>query len=124
MEMNFPHRALRKSAETATAYAETVLDAARARQAKSRTARALRRAKQGSITGGDDLAARIHCFAAEPDPDIAVRGSFWQKTEIAKMHEQPVYQSASANIKDETLSPSVTGKTSNPVGHGAEQSHD
>ena len=79
MDMNFPHRALRQSAEPVTGNAETVLDAARARQANSRTVRALRRAEHGNTVESDDLAARIHCFTAEPSAEIAVRGSFWEK---------------------------------------------
>jgi hypothetical protein len=121
MEMSFPHQALRKHAESSVESHESVLDAARARQAKSRTVRALRRAEHGNTAEGDNLAGRIHCFAVEPDPEIAVRGSFWQKTETAKMNEEPVYQSASVNIKDQMLSPSGTGPESNLAGHGAEK---
>ncbi|MES2781829.1 MAG: hypothetical protein V4657_03460 [Pseudomonadota bacterium] len=119
MEMNFPHQALRKKAENSADGHDSVLDVVQARQAKSRTVRALRRAKCGSMPDGDDLAARIHYFAAEPDTEIAVRGSFWQKTETAKMDEEPVYQSASANIKDQLLSPAGTGTELNLAGHGA-----
>lgn len=84
MKMNFPHHALRKYAQTPEDKAEGVLDAARARQAKSPTVRSLRRAEHGNIADGDNLAARIHCFVAEPDTEIAVRGSFWQKAEQQK----------------------------------------
>lgn len=121
MEMSFPHNALRKNTEITADRTESVLDAARARQAKSRTVRALRRAEGGTDATRDDLAARIQCFAAEPDAEIAVRGSFWKKTETIKMNEDPVYQSASANIKDPMLSPSGTGPESNLAGHGAEK---
>ncbi|WP_432815772.1 hypothetical protein [Sphingorhabdus sp.] len=84
MKINFPHHALRKYAQTNVDKAEGVLDAVRARQAKSPTVRSLRRAEHGNIADGDNLAARIHCFAAEPDTGIAVRGSFWQKAEQQK----------------------------------------
>lgn len=124
MEMSFPHRAKRTYPDTATESRESLLDAVRMRQAKSRTVRAIRLAADGNIADGDDLAARIHCFAAEPDPDVEVRGSFWQKTETAKMNEEPVYQSASANRKDQLLSPSGTSTKLNLEGHGAEKSHD
>ena len=124
MEMSFPHHALRKFAETTSDSRGSVLDAARARQAKSRTVRALHRAEHGNAADGDELAARIHCFAAEPDAEIAVRVSFWQETEGEKMDEDSVYQAASANIKDQPLSPSETGTELNLAGHGAEKSHD
>ena len=84
MEMNFPHHALRTTAETAADNAQSVLDAARARQAKSLTMRSLRRAEHAKIAGGDHLVARIHCFAAMPDTHITARGSFWQKAEVEK----------------------------------------
>ena len=121
MEMSFPHHALRKTSDIQGDSPDSVLDAVRARQAKSRTVRALRRAEGTNVKERDDLAARIHCFAAEPDAEIAVRGSFWQKAEAAKMNEEAVYQSASANIKDQMLSPSRTGPESNLAGHGAEK---
>ena len=79
MKMSFPHDAPHTHAQTNADYAERVLDAARARQAKSSTVRTLRRAERGNIADGDNLAARIICFATEPDTEIAVRGSFWQK---------------------------------------------
>lgn len=124
MEMNFPHRAKRTIPDTSTESGESVVDAARTRQAKSRTVRAMRLAEHGKIIHGNDLAARIHCFAAEPSPDVEARGSFWQKTETAKINKEPVYQSASANSKDQMLSPSGTGTQLNLDGHGAEKNHD
>jgi hypothetical protein len=124
MEMSFPHHALRKCTKTATTSDESVLDAARARQAKSRTVRAMRHAEHGQVVDPDDLVARIHCFASEPDAETTVRGSFWQNTEAAKMDEDAVYQSDSANIKVQPLSPSGTGTDLNRTGHGAEKSYD
>jgi len=79
--MNFPHHALQPYAQTNADNAERVLDAARARQAKNPTVRTLRRAEHGNITDGDNLAANMHCFAAAPGRQIAVRVSFWQKAE-------------------------------------------
>ena len=124
MEMSFPHHALRTFAETTSDSRRSVLDAARARQAKSRTVRALNRAENGNAADADDLAARIHCFVADPDADIAVRGAFWQKPETAKMNEDPVYQSGSVNIKYDPLSAFGTGTDSNLAGHGAKNNHD
>lgn len=122
--MSFPHHALRKFAESPSDSRRSVLDAARARQAKSRTVRALNQAEHGNTTDGDDLAARIQCFSAEPDADIAVRGAFWQKEETTNMHEDPVYQSGSVNIKHDPLSAFGTGTDSNFAGHGAKNNHD
>ena len=121
MEMSFPHHALRNHDDSSADIRESVVDAARARQANSKTARILRRAKYGTMAKSDDLADRIHCFAAEPDAEITVRGSFWQKTETAKMDEDAVYQSDSAYIKVKPLSPSGTGTDLNHTGHGAEK---
>jgi hypothetical protein len=101
-----------------------VLDAARARQAKSRTVRAMRLAAHGNINDGSGLAARIQCFAAEPNPDIEVCGSFWQKTAPAEMNEDPIYHSTSANNKNHILPLSRTGPELNLKAHGAEKNHD
>lgn len=38
-----------------------------------------------------------------------------------KINEQPVYQSASYNIKNRMLFPAGTGKTSQFIGYGAQQ---
>jgi hypothetical protein len=84
MEMIFLHHAQRTHAETAADNALSVLDAARARQTNSPTMRSLRRAQNANITIGDHLAARILCFAAEPNTQITARGPFWQKAEIEK----------------------------------------
>ncbi|WP_353209000.1 hypothetical protein [Sphingorhabdus sp.] len=103
---------------------ESVLEAARTRQAKSRTVRAMRLAAHGNVNDGGGLAARIQCFAAEPNPEIEVRGSFWQKTAAAEVNEEPIYHSTSANNKNHNLSPSRTGPELNLKPHGAEKNHD
>jgi len=41
--------------------------------------RAMRLAAHGNINDGGGLAARIQCFAAEPNPDIEVRVPFGKK---------------------------------------------
>jgi hypothetical protein len=46
--------------------------------------RSLRRAQNANITISDHLAARILCFAAEPNTQITARGPFWQKAEIER----------------------------------------
>ena len=124
MEMNFPHRAMSTHPDLSEENRESVLEAARARQAKSRTVRAMRLAAHGNINDGGGLAARIQCFAAEPNPDIEVRGSFWQKTAPAEMNEDPIYHSTSANNKNHILPLSRTGPELNLKAHGAEKNHD
>ena len=124
METNFPHRAMSTPPDLSKESSGSVLEAARARQAKSRTVRAMRLAAHGNINDGGGLAAPIQCFAAEPNPDIEVRGSFWQKTAPAEMNEDPIYHSTSANNKNHNLSPSRTGPELNLKAHGAEKNHD
>ena len=124
MEMNFPHRAMSTHHDLSKENRESVLEAARARQAKSPTVRAMRLAANGNINDGGGLAARIQCFAAEPNPDVEVRGSFWQKAAVAEMNKEPIYHSTSANNKDHILSPSRTGPEFNLNAHGAEKNHD
>lgn len=121
MEMNFPHRPVRESSVETR---DSVMDAARARQANSKTVRLLRRAKQGTSSKNDDLADRIHCFVAEPDAEITIRGSFWEKTDTAKKDEPPLYHSGSANLKDKTLSPSGTGTKLTSPSMEQKKSHD
>lgn len=121
MEMSFPHQALRQSTESKADGQGQVLDAARARQAQSQTVRALQRATDGDINKIDDLAARIHCFTVDPSTEMAVRGSFWQAIDARQIDEPPVYQSSSANIKQQVLSRSDTGNESKLTGHGAEK---
>jgi len=121
MEMNFPHRALSTHPDHPMENRDSVLEAARTRQAKSRTVRAMRLAAHGNINDGGGLAARIQCFAAEPNPDVEVRGSFWQKTAAAEMHEEFIYHNTSATNEDHILSPSRTGPELNLKAHGAEK---
>jgi hypothetical protein len=124
MEMNFPNRAMSTHPDLSKENRESVLEAALTRQAKSRTVRAMRLAAHGNINDGGGLAARIQCFAAEPNPDIEVRGSFWQKTAAPEMNEEPIYHSNSANNKNHILSSSRTGPELNLKPHGAEKNHD
>lgn len=121
MEMNFPHFALRQEPDSNRVDLKAVLDAARLRQANSRTVKALRQAEEGNLEDPDDLAARIHYFALESQADMPVRGSFWQKADAEKLNEETVYQAALANVKDQALSTIETGTELNQAGHGALQ---
>ena len=119
MEMNFPHHALRQDSDISRKDRQSALDAARLRQANSRTVRFLHQADQCGAPEPDDLAARIHCFAAAPNAERAVGGSFWQKSGPEKTNEPPVYQTALGNIKGRLLPIDATGTELTLAGHGA-----
>lgn len=119
MEMNFPHHALRQDSDVSPKDIKSVLDAARLRQANSRTVQVLHQAEQGGAQEPDELAARIHCFTADPNVGMGVGGSFWQKTEPEKTDEASVYHAASVNIKDQLLPVGETGTELTLAGHGA-----
>jgi hypothetical protein len=119
MEMNFPHNALRHDSDISQKDRQSALDAARLRQANSRTVRFLHQADQGSATEPDDLAARIQCFAAAPNAERAVGGPFWQKSRPEKTDKPPVYQTALGNIKGRLLPIDATGTELTLAGHGA-----
>jgi hypothetical protein len=89
------------------------------RQANSRTVRFLHQADKGGAPEPDNLAARIHCFAAAPNADRAVGGSFWQKSGPEKTDKPPVYQTALGNIKGRLLPIDATGTELTLAGHGA-----
>jgi hypothetical protein len=124
MEMNFPHHALRHDSDINPKDRKSALDAARLRQANSRTVRFLHQADQCGAPEPNDLAARIHCFAAAPNAERAVGGSFWQKSGPEKTNEPPVYQTALGNIKGRLLPIDATGTELTLAGHGAGKNHD
>lgn len=119
MEMNFPHHALRQDSDISRTDRQSALDAARLRQANSRTVRVLHQADHGRAPEPDDLAARIQCFTAGPNAERAVGGSFWQKSGPEKTDERSVYQTALGNIKGRLLPIDATGTELTLVGHGA-----
>ncbi|MEY3916394.1 MAG: hypothetical protein RLZZ103_1894 [Pseudomonadota bacterium] len=119
MEMNFPHNALRHDSDISQKDRQSALDAARLRQANSRTVRFLHQADQGGAPEPDDLAARIQCFAAAPNAERAVGGPFWQKSRPEKTDKPPVYQTALGNIKGRLLPIDATGTELTLAGHGA-----
>jgi hypothetical protein len=119
MEMNFPHHALRQDSDISRKDRQSALDAARLRQANSRTVRFLLQADQGGAREPDDLAARIQCFAAAPNAERAMGGPFWQKSGPEKTDKPPVYQTALGNIKGRLLPIDATGTELTLAGHGA-----
>jgi hypothetical protein len=119
MEMNFPHHALRHDSDISRKDRQSALDAARLRQANSRTVRFLHQADQGGAREPDDLAARIQCFAAAPNAERAMGGPFWQKSGPEKTDKPPVYQTALGNIKAHLLPIDATGTELTLAGHGA-----
>jgi hypothetical protein len=121
MEMNFPHHALRKDPDINPKDRKSVLDAVRLRQANSRTVQFLHQAEQGGALEPDVLAARIQCFAANPNASFAVGGSFWQGTDPEKTYEPNIYHAALVNIKDQLLTIDATETELTHVGHGAEK---
>ena len=119
MEMTFPHHALRQDSDISRKDRQSALDAARLRQANSRTVRFLHQADQGGAPEPDDLAARIQCFAAAPNAERAVGGPFWQKSGPEKTDKPPVYHTALGNIKGRLLPIDATGTELTLAGHGA-----
>ncbi len=119
MEMNFPHHALRQDSDISRKDRQSALDAARLRQANSRTVRFLHQADKGGAPEPDNLAARIQCFAAAPNAERAVGGPFWQKSGPEKTDKPPVYQTALGNIKGGLLPIDATGTELTLAGHGA-----
>ena len=121
MEMNFPHHALRHDSDINPKDRKSALDAARLRQANSRTVRFLHQAEQSGAPEPDELAARIQCFAANPNAGCAVGGSFLQETDPEKAHEPNIYHAALVNIKDQLLTIDATETELNLAGHGAKK---
>jgi hypothetical protein len=121
MEMNFPHHALRQDSDISRKDRKSVLDVARLRQANSRTVRVLHQAEQCGAPEPDKLAARIQCFAANPNAGFAVGGSFWQESDPEKTYEPNIYHAALVNIKDQLLTIDAIGTELTLAGHGAEK---
>jgi hypothetical protein len=119
MEMTFPHSAMRQDSVTSRHDFKAMLAAAMARQANSRTVRALRQAEREAVSGGDNVANRIHYFANAVDQEMAIRGAFWRNVKPEPTSEPAVYQAALAYIKEQSLNPDSTGEKLNHAGHGA-----
>jgi hypothetical protein len=119
MEMTFPHHALRQDSVTSRIDHKAMFAVIAARQANSRTVRALRRAAHDTVANGDLVGQRIHYFACGGGGNSAVRGAFWRDMRPEPTCEHTVYQADLANIKDDTLDPEPTGEQLNHAGHGA-----
>lgn len=119
MEMTFPHSAMRQDSVTGRHDHKAMLAVAIARQANSRTVRALRQAEGKAVPGDDIVGDRIHYFAHAVGQEMAVRGAFWRDVTPEPTSEPAVYQAALAYIKEQSLNPDSTGEKLNHAGHGA-----
>ncbi len=127
MEMTFPHLATRQHALDRRHNHDAIVATIVARQANSRTVRAMlmaRRASFKSIAPSDDaVEQRIHYFGSHPVDGEAPCGSFVGMQSTPAMTENKtefgVYQIDSANIKALGLPTGGTGEQANLVGHGA-----
>jgi hypothetical protein len=118
MEMTFPHFAKRQDSVGRFGF-DAMLATAIARQASSRTVRAVRQAELGAKAEGDAAEQRIHYFAQIGDRKMAVRGAFWRDERSEPTSERIVYQAGSINIKVRDLEDDGTGEQLNHAGHGA-----
>lgn len=119
MEMTFPHHALRQDSVNDRFDHKAMLARAIARQANSRTVRAVRQAVVRSQVTGDEVAQRIHYFAQHDGQKMAVRGAFWRNVEPKQNCESSVYQADLANLKVREIEDEATGEQLNHAGHGA-----
>lgn len=125
MEMTFPHPVSRTGDATRQGH-QAMLAAAIARQANSRTARAVSLAsRRGGIgdSSGDAIEQRIHYFGSHHLGISAPSGPFGatrrtQETSQVK-YENGVYQDASRNSKAPDINGERTGEQFNHAGHGA-----
>jgi Flp pilus assembly protein TadG len=118
MEMTFPHFAQRQDSVTRSGY-HAMLAAAIARQASSRTVRAIRQAETAVQQQGDAAEQRIQYFAQAGYRKVPVRGAFWRDPELKNKSESGVYHAGSTNIKVHDLEHIATGEQLTHAGHGA-----
>lgn len=127
MEMTFPHLAMRQNAPDRRHTHDAIVATIVARQANSRTARAMLMAGRATIKStaplDDAVDQRIHYFGSHPVYGEAPCGSFVNTQPVSATTENRaefnVYQIDSANIKALGLPTSWTGEQANHVGHGA-----
>lgn len=118
MEMAFPHKAVSRDSVEGRKDHKAILAAVIARQANSRTVRAVRRAELGMLAAGDNVDNRIHYFAGHAPKKMAVRGAFWRNIEVKPKSESGVYQAGSMYFKDLDLEDQATGEYLNLAGQG------
>ena len=127
MEMNFAHPAVRNTATHDRQDHRAMLAAAFARQANSRTARAMAVASAATYDTTDTKHAMveqlIHYFGSGNRNANRPSGAFSSTIRPLEMDksysEFGVYQNASTNIKAHDLNFGGTGDQSNHAGHGA-----
>lgn len=118
MEMTFPHEALRPDSVTSRKDHKAILATVIARQANSRTVRAVRRAELGMSAKASDSDSRIHYFAGHTVQKMAVRGAFWRQETVQPKAKPDVYQEGLVYIKDLDLESQATGEYLTLAGQG------
>lgn len=126
MEMTFPHSVAHRDVADSPQNHREMLAAAIARQANSRTARAVMlaaRENDQSESFVDDIKQRILYFGAHKCPATEPSGPFWAargtKNTVQTEDESNVYQDASKYFKAHALESVGTGEQFNLAGHGA-----
>lgn len=111
MEMTFPHAVQSQNSVDGRNDFVAMLAAAAARQANSRTVRAVRRTAGNAAAIGDATTQRIDYFASQKAQNVAVCGAFWRQSKPEHMCEDAIYQADSGYIKDDQLKDEATGNT-------------
>ena len=125
--MTFPQLATRQKAIDREHDHDAIVATVMARQAESKTARAMVMARlstaRPSEPSNDVVRQRIHYFGSSPVDGEAPCGSFLciqrTKTDTDTKSESSVYQNDSTNIKAHDLQTRSTGEQANQSGHGA-----
>lgn len=125
--MTFPHLATRQNALDRRHDYNAIVATVMARQAESRTARAMVMARlstaRPSEPSNDAVKQRIHYFGSDPVDGEAPFGSFLcmqrKIPDTEPKSESNVYQNDSTNIKAHDLQTRWTGEQANQSGHGA-----
>jgi len=126
MEMTLPHSVVHRDVADSRQRHRAMLAAAIARQADSKTARAVMlaaRKNDQTESVGDDIKQRILYFGAHKSGSAAAFGPFWAarrtKDTAQAEDESTVYQDASKYFKAHALDSVGTGEQFNQAGHGA-----
>ena len=126
MEMTFPHQMVRQETVNGRQSCQAMLATVIARQANSRTARAVvlatRKSNECESTG-DAIDERIHYFSSHTYRKSGPSGAFWATRRAPdtaqSKNESSVYQDASMNSKAHAVNGDGTGEQFNQAGHGA-----
>jgi hypothetical protein len=117
MEMTFPPAVPSQNSVDGRTDHIAMLAAAAARQANSRTVRAVRRTAGDATAKGDATAQRIDYFASKKAQNVPVCGAFWRQNTPGQIGEDAVYQADSGYIKDSQLKDEATGVEPTHAGH-------